>query len=198
MPSFSQPPPPGPLPHKEGGGVLNASASPEWLPCCILIRILLLVTALVFPSAVGAQDGGVTDNDVIRVAERMYCPVCENIPLDDCETTACVEWKAEIRAQLADGRSDQEVIDSFVERFGDNVVGVPQDPVLRALTVLMPLLATALAIGAGVITFRRFGVQPRLGTPLPPGSHKERGGASGEKSDEAYRQRLEDDVRGRR
>ncbi|MCY4064450.1 MAG: cytochrome c-type biogenesis protein CcmH [Chloroflexi bacterium] len=132
-----------------------------------------------------------TDNDVIRVAERMYCPVCENIPLDDCETSACVEWKAEIRAQLAGGRSDQEVIDSFVARFGDNVVGVPQDPVLRALTVLMPLLATALAIGAGVFTFRRFGAQPKLNAdPLPA--------RAGELSDEAYRQRLEDDVRGRR
>ncbi len=149
-----------------------------------------------------AQDGGVTDNDVIRVAERMYCPVCENIPLDDCETSACVEWKAEIRAQLAQGRSDQEVIDSFVARFGDNVVGVPQDPVLRALTVLMPLLATALAIGAGVFTFRRFGAQPKLSMPPPPGSHKERGGergdGGGEMSDEAYRLRLEDDLRGRR
>ena len=158
-------------------------------PCIRSIVTLLVLLAI---SAIArAQDGGVTDNDVIRVAERMYCPVCENIPLDDCETTACVEWKAEIRAQLARGRGDQEVIDSFVARFGDNVVGVPQDPVLRALTVLMPLLLTALAIGAGVFTFRRFGAQPKLSAfnaTLP----------TGETSDEAYRQRLEDDVRGRR
>ena len=93
----------------------------------------MLLVLLAFTALAQAQDGGVTDNDVIRVAERMYCPVCENIPLDDCETTACVEWKAEIRAQLAEGRSDEAVIDSFVARFGDNVVGVPQDPVLRAL-----------------------------------------------------------------
>ena len=153
---------------------------------------------------VRAQDGGATDNDVIRVAERMYCPVCENIPLDDCETIACVEWKAEIRAQLAAGRSDQEVIDSFVARFGDNVVGVPQDPVLRALTIIMPLLATALAVGVGVFTFRRFGAQEKLSLPPPPGPlpHKEGGGANGESageiSDDAYRQRLEEDVRGLR
>jgi len=172
------PPPPGP--QNEGGGVYVLRAG-------ITLYILFLVSV----ALVRAQDGGVTDNDVIRVAERMYCPVCENIPLDDCETSACVEWKAEIRAQLAGGRSDQEVIDSFVARFGDNVVGVPQDPVLRTLTVLMPLLATALAIGAGVFTFRRFGAQPKLNAAVAPAP-------ADELSDEAYRQRLEDDVRGRR
>ena len=142
-------------------------------------------------SVTGAQNGGATDNDVIRVAERMYCPVCENIPLDDCETIACVEWKEEIRAQLAAGRSDQEVINSFVARFGDNVVGVPQDPLLRALTVIVPLLATALALGLGAFTFRRFGSQRKLRLEPEPAP-------VGETSDAAYRQRLEADVRGRR
>ena len=184
---MSQPPPPGPLPQNEGGGVSVRRAG-------ITLFLLIIFTA----ALVQAQDGGATDNDVIRVAERMYCPVCENIPLDDCETIACVEWKEEIRAQLADGRSDQEVIDSFVARFGDNVVGVPQDPLLRALTVIMPLLATALALGFGVSTFRRFGAQRKLGVPPPPGSHEEGGGAIGEMSDEAYRQRLEEDLQGRR
>ncbi len=155
------------------------------------LRLILSIALLAIAIAVHAQDGGATDNDVIRVAERMYCPVCENIPLDDCETIACVEWKEEIRAQLAAGRSDQEVINSFVARFGDNVVGVPQDPLLRALTVIMPLLATALALGFGVSTFRRFGAQRKLRLEPEPAR-------VGEMSDEAYRQRLEEDLQGRR
>ncbi len=161
----------------------------------------LLCALLFFAGALAAaQAEAVSDNDVIRVAERMYCPVCENIPLDDCETIACMEWKAEIRAQLAAGRSDQAVIDSFVARFGDNVVGVPQDPVLRALTVIMPLLATALAIGAAAFTFKRFGAEQKLSAA--PRAQAEGSGAystvDGKMTDAAYRQRLEDDVRGRR
>ena len=155
--------------------------------CLVVILFVLLAFAVI----ARAQDGGVTDNDVNRVAERMYCPVCENIPLDDCETIACVEWKAEIRAQLEAGQSDQAVIDSFVARFGDNVVGVPQDPVLRALTVIVPLLGTALAIGVGIFTFRRFGARQKI-------SLAEESALTGEKSDGAYRQRLEADLRRRR
>jgi len=158
-------------------------------PC--ICSIVMLLVSLAFTVIAWAQEEDVTDNDVNRVAERMYCPVCENIPLDDCETIACVEWKAEIRAQLEAGRNDQAVIDSFVARFGDNVVGVPQDPVLRALTVIVPLLATALAIAVGVFTFRRFGARRKS-------SVAGESALAVEMSDDAYRQRLEADLRGRR
>ena len=148
------------------------------------MTVLLLYVAV----APQAQEGGVSDTDVIEVAERMYCPVCENIPLDECQTTACLEWKDEIAAQLAAGRRPQQVIDSFVARFGDHVAGVPQDPLLRALTFIMPLLATLLALGVGLRTFRRFARSKQL-------SLEQEVTAAGALSDESYRQRLEADVR---
>ena len=151
-----------------------------------------LIVVVSLAAVVFAQDNVATDNEVIRVAQRMYCPVCENIPLDECQTSACLEWKEEIRAQLTAGRGEQEVIDSFVARFGDHVVGVPQDPVLRALTVLMPLLATALALGVGAHTFRRFGRRQKLSLP-----GAETIATDGDVPDEVYRQRVEDDARAR-
>ncbi len=150
------------------------------------LLIVLLMTSIL----VRAQVEGATDNDVIRVAERMYCPVCENIPLDECQTTACLEWKEEIRAQLAAGRGAQEVIDSFVARFGDHVVGVPQDPLLRTLAIIAPLLATLTALGVGVVTFKRFSLRQELSLDDE--------GVGGEVSDDVYRRRLEEDVLARR
>lgn len=136
----------------------------------------------------GLASAQASDNAVNQVAQRMYCPVCENIPLDECLTAACQEWKEEIRSQLAEGKTEQAIIDSFVARFGDHVVGVPVDPLLRALTIVLPLLATALALGVGYLTFRRFaGGKP--GTAPP---------ADRERSKATWRQRLEDDVRARR
>ncbi len=160
----------------------------RWRAATFLVAV---VAFLALPIIVSAQEEVATDNDVIRVAERMYCPVCENIPLDECQTTACLEWKEEIRDQLTAGRSEQAVIESFVARFGDHVVGVPQDPLLRALTVILPLLATTLAIGIGVQTFRRFGQRQRL-------SLTREIAFMGEASDDVYRRRLEDDVLARR
>ena len=59
---------------------------------------------------VHAQGERVSDNAVNAVAEKMYCPVCENIPLDECQTQACVDWKEEIRQQLSEGQSEQAVM----------------------------------------------------------------------------------------
>ena len=149
--------------------------------------LILLMAAL----GTRAQEAAVSDNAVIAVAEKLYCPVCENIPLDECQTTACLEWKEEIRQQLAAGRDEREIIDSFVGRFGDQVVGVPQDPLLRWLTILAPSLAVVLALGLGIHTFRRFGSHQRLRVD---------GGAvnAGERADDDYRRRLERDLLARR
>ncbi len=168
-------PAPGVYPEREGGAILRR----------VVMAAILAFAVIV----VGGQAGGVTDNDVIRVAQRMYCPVCENIPLDECHTIACIEWKDEIRAQLAAGRGDQEILDDFVARFGDHVVGLPQDPLLRALAVVVPLLASALALAAGLIAFRRF---PRGGERAPTPL------AMAPASDAEYRRRLEEDLARRR
>ncbi len=151
----------------------------------------MFLPALFFVSLAEAQDGMVSDNTVNAVAEKMYCPVCENIPLDECHTSACLEWKEEIRQQLSEGISEQQVINSFVRRFGDQVVGIPQDPLLRALTVLVPVLAVVLAVALGIVTFRRFGRHEQLRI-------NEAGVPVVESSDEDYLKRLEDDLQVRR
>lgn len=153
---------------------------------------VLLIAFCVTLMPTFAQDNVVSDNEVNAIAEKMYCPVCENIPLDECQTTTCVEWKEEIRAQLANGETSQEIIDSFVTRFGDHVVGTPQDPILRALTIIMPIIGSLLAIIVGIITFRRFGSHQKLKL------ENEIIGNPDQDSDEAYRKRLEQDLLARR
>ncbi len=104
-----------------------------------LILGILLVSMI---GIVGAQDTAVTADDVNAVAKQLYCPVCENIPLDNCGTAACADWRYEIQLQLEAGLTEQEIIDDFVHRFGDRVVGTPQDPLLRAISVSIPWLFT--------------------------------------------------------
>jgi cytochrome c-type biogenesis protein CcmH len=88
---------------------------------------------------------------VNEIASKLYCPVCENIPLDACGTAACNDWRYEIRLQLEDGMTEQQIIDDFVARFGDRVVGTPQDPVLRAMALVTPWV---LAAAAAFLVFR--------------------------------------------
>jgi cytochrome c-type biogenesis protein CcmH len=111
----------------------------------ILITVLLCIAAV----TVTAQDTSIPDNvdtsnisdDAVNtVAQKLYCPVCENIPLDTCGTAACDDWRNEIRIMLATGMNEEAIIDNFVTRFGDRVVGTPRDPVIAAISIITPWL----------------------------------------------------------
>jgi cytochrome c-type biogenesis protein CcmH len=111
----------------------------------ILITVLVCIVAV----TVTAQDTSIPDNvdtsnisdDAVNaIAQKLYCPVCENIPLDTCGTAACDDWRNEIRIMLATGADEEAIIDNFVTRFGDRVVGTPRDPVIAAISIITPWL----------------------------------------------------------
>jgi cytochrome c-type biogenesis protein CcmH len=76
----------------------------------------------------------------------MECDVCEGIPLDECESVACRDWRQEIARQLGEGRSKGEILDYFVERYGADVASMPRNSVDRFISLALPL-GIALVIG---------------------------------------------------
>ncbi|MCC7448123.1 MAG: cytochrome c-type biogenesis protein CcmH [Anaerolineae bacterium] len=80
----------------------------------------------------------VSDNEVNRVAKNLYCPVCQNVPLEVCETEACARWREQVRDLLAQGYTEEQVRQYFIERFGTKTVGTPVDTVSRLLNIALP------------------------------------------------------------
>ncbi|MFZ6030472.1 MAG: cytochrome c-type biogenesis protein [Chloroflexota bacterium] len=119
-------------------------------------------------SALAQTPAPVTDDDVNAVAREVYCPVCENVPLDVCPTKACADWREEIRLMLIGGKSEAEIRQYFIDRFGDRVVGMPPRRGLNWLVYLIPPLA--LVVGA-LLLFRIFKTRKKSSAgpgALPP------------------------------
>jgi cytochrome c-type biogenesis protein CcmH len=123
----------------------------------LLVLIVLFAALLAIPATVRAQGTdaldlppGVTYDDVNAVASQMYCDVCAGIPLDECESVACRQWRQEIARQLGQGRSRDEIIDYFVQRYGGDVAAIPRGESDRALVFAVPV---ALALLIGVLGF---------------------------------------------
>ncbi len=133
----------------------------------------------------------VTDDQVNAVAHQLYCPVCENIPLDVCPTQACAQWRGLIHDMLAQGKSAQEIKDYFVQQYGDRVLGTPPARGINWLVYIVP--PVAILIGVFVL-FRAFQEwrKPVKQAPSaevhPPGSPQQ---------DDAYVRRLEEELRKR-
>lgn len=106
--------------------------------------ILLAVMMAGFATGLAlAQDGGtgaVTDDQVNAVARQLYCPVCENIPLDVCGTQACAQWRELIREKLGQGWGEDQIKDYFVAQYGDRVLAMPPARGLNWLVYIIPPL----------------------------------------------------------
>ncbi len=120
----------------------------------VLLILIGLLAILVLPALGQQEDPSVaTEEEMLAIADRMYCPICENEPLDECRNPTCLEWKAEIRRMVSEGYTEEEIITSFVDRYGQHVVGVPYDPTLRGLSFFAPIAGTLLALSVAVYIF---------------------------------------------
>src|SRR5574337_1144484 len=119
-----------------------------------LLIALLVVAALLAVRPAAAQDATprpVTDDDVNRVAKQLFCPVCENVPLDVCPTQACAQWRATIREKLEAGWSDPQILDYFVQQYGERVLAQPST---RGPTVLIWVLPPLALVGGAFVLWR--------------------------------------------
>jgi cytochrome c-type biogenesis protein CcmH len=128
----------------------------------LLAAALIAGLALSAAPAALAQDGeptlppdGITDDDINRIAEQLYCPVCENIPLDVCGTQACADWRDEIRAMLEEGRSEDEIKAYFADTYGRRVLATPETRGIDVLVWVLPVVGVVTGVGVLVVALRR-------------------------------------------
>ena len=106
--------------------------------------LLALIAAGLWAGAAGAQQATPSDDEVNRIAKQLFCPVCENTPLDVCPTQACAQWRDLIRQMLAEGRTENEIKQYFVDNYGARVLSEPPREGLNWLVYLVPPIAIAL------------------------------------------------------
>jgi cytochrome c-type biogenesis protein CcmH len=131
--------------------------------------LLFILAALAFPAA-GQEDANL-ERRVANLAHELRCLVCQNQTLADSNAPLAVDLRNQIREQLKAGKSEREITDFMVQRYGDFVL---YRPPFKASTVALwagPFLL--LALGAWLF-YRRI----RKTTPQPPLSAAERSRAA--------------------
>jgi cytochrome c-type biogenesis protein CcmH len=117
----------------------------------------VMFLALLTAGAASAQTptpAAVSDDQVNAVARELYCPECENIPLDVCPSQACIDMRLEIRQMLGQGWTKAQIKDYYVERYGDRVVGAPPARGWNWLIYVIPPVAILLSAALLYRAFR--------------------------------------------
>lgn len=160
----------------------------KWISLGLLVFILLAVPTLVRAQS---ENPPVTDDQVNAVAKQLYCPVCENIPLDVCGTQACQQWRDLIREKLGQGWSEDQIKTYFVQQYGDRVLAEPPRRGLNWLVYVVPPLAFLLGVFILVSVMRSWKASS---SPARPASDEDQPAAKEPPADD-YVARLEDELR---
>ena len=134
---------------------------------------LFALCALLAPAAFAA-DAVPTEMDPIRaaravkLADKLRCLVCQNQTIADSNAELANDLRAQIREQIAAGRTDDEILDYMVARYGDFVL---YQPPLKATTILLWAGPGLLVVGGAFVLLRNL---RRRAEPAPPLSADER------------------------
>ncbi len=153
----------------------------------LLLMIGVVIAALApLAGSAAAQGTTPTDDEVNAIAKQLYCPVCENIPLDVCPTQACAQWRDTIRLKLAEGWTERQIKDYFVEQYGARVLATPPAEGLNWLVYILPPVAF---LAGAFLLFRALRSWRRAAAAAPAAP------AATAASEDPYVRRLEDELR---
>jgi len=111
---------------------------------------VLLALFFVLP-ALAQEDPGL-DRRVANLAHELRCLVCQNQTLADSNADLALDLRNQIREQLKAGKSERDVIDFMVARYGDFVLYRPPFKASTAALWLGPFVL--LVLGAWLLLRR--------------------------------------------
>jgi cytochrome c-type biogenesis protein CcmH len=125
------------------------------------ISAVAVAMALALPGPAFGQAEEVAKPDPIvesrlkALGEELRCLVCQNQTIADSSAPLALDLRNQIRTQIAQGRSDSQIRDYMVERYGDFVLYRPPLKATTALLWVGPFALVAVGVGIFLLTVRR-------------------------------------------
>ncbi len=136
----------------------------------VVNKVLLAFLIFCFAVQAFAIDGEAFDDPNMEaryqfLMHELRCPKCQNQNIADSDAPIAADFRREVRAMLKEGRTDQEIKQFLVDRYGDFILYRPPMATRTMALWLAPGLALLAAIASVLVVVRR-----RMNKPLddPP------------------------------
>ena len=134
------------------------------------IAAACVVVAVRAAEAPNVADDPALEKRVQAIGEELRCLVCQNQTIADSHAGLAVDLKNQIREQIQAGKTDKQIMDFMVERYGDFVL---YRPPVKGTTILLwagPFALMAVGLGVAAMIVRR----RRSLAPSPPLTEEQR------------------------
>ena len=124
----------------------------------MLVAALLclgLTTAVRADDAKPLAEDPAVEARLVGIAEEVRCLVCQNESLASSQADLADDLRREIRTQIKQGKTDAEIMDFLVSRYGDFVRYRPPFNATTGLLWLGPFAALLAGVAALILFLRR-------------------------------------------
>lgn len=124
-----------------------------------VLLLLLLIPAGWAKEAVPVAENPEIEKRMLALTMDLRCLVCQNEPISDSRAEFSNDIRREIREQIKANKTDEEIIQFLVDRYGDFIL---YNPPVKATTVMLwfgPAILFVIAVGALIVHLRRRRVQ---------------------------------------
>jgi cytochrome c-type biogenesis protein CcmH len=129
----------------------------------MLLACMLALSPARAAEALPAAADPVLEQRVLSLSEQLRCLVCQNQTIAESHAELAVDLRNQVREQLAQGSSEQQVIDYMVARYGDFVMYRPPFKPMTWLLWWGPALLLAAGLGGLALQLhRRSAAEPEL------------------------------------
>lgn len=107
------------------------------------------------PAPADAPSVGIDEKRLRTLESELRCLVCQNQTLADSSAGLAGDLRLQVVEQMRAGKSDDEIKDYLVARYGDFILYKPRFKAETYLLWVGPFLILALAIAVGIVVIRR-------------------------------------------
>lgn len=127
------------------------------------VRAVVAMLALLFSSG-GSYAQTLPDSVVAArtkgIASQLRCPVCQGLSLQESQSELSQQMKGVIREQIAAGKTDEQVLDYFMAKYGEWILLEPRAKGFNLAVYLLPFIMLLGGIGVLYVSVKRWTARP--------------------------------------
>lgn len=135
------------------------------------VALGIVLVGLVVFGARSTPDAGTSDDRLFALASQMRCMACAGESVSNSQAPLAIEMRGLIRQQMRSGKTDDEILTYFADRYGERVLLRPSSSGLVSLVWIVPIVVAAAAVAGLGLAFARW---RRMSETVPEVSDEDR------------------------
>ena len=111
-----------------------------------LVRLTILIITCVIPFSSFSSENKQFEDRYKKLSNDLRCPTCQGLSVKDSDAGFSNSIKRKIRDLMKKQKSDEEILEYFVERYGEWILRAPQVSGFNMVLWILPVFSIIIAL----------------------------------------------------